>query len=384
MKNDAAVPPSPAAAARIDHVEVIPLRMPMKSPIKFSGGSRPFIDTLLVRLHTRDGTSGVGETQAWLRQGSSETHASLCAVIRDHFAPHLVGQSPFDIAAIMQRLEDSVFHSLYAQAAVSDALFDLQGKLLGVPVHTLLGGRCRDRLAACVVLFMFPSIEETVASAKDYQARGFDSFTIKVGLDPKRDLQTIAALREALGEDAVIRVDANAGMDFDSALWLLDRAAPYHLDAAEQLLPIWDVAGLAELARRSTTPLMVDESLGTDHDLLAIVRQRAATVIHTKIGKNGGLWGCRKLWPIAAAAGMRIYPGNHPSTSIATLAVVQQAAAWPGPLLEGAFAVGIEALAEDVVTQPVRMNGNCVMVPDTPGLGVELDEDRVRAFRVQV
>jgi muconate cycloisomerase len=81
---------------------------------------------------------------------------------------------------------------------------------------------------------------------------------------------------------------------------------------------------------------------------------------------------------------MRIYPGNHPSTSIATLAVVHQAAAWPGPLLEGAFAVGIEALAEDVVTQPVRMNGNCVMVPDLPGLGVELDEARVREFRVQV
>src|SRR5262249_12967397 len=95
-------------SSRIERVEIIPLRMPLETPVKISQGApRPFIDTLLVRLHADRGVSGVGETQAWRRQGSNETHASLCAVIRDHFEPHLIGRSPFDIAAIMHRLEET-------------------------------------------------------------------------------------------------------------------------------------------------------------------------------------------------------------------------------------------------------------------------------------
>jgi len=376
--------PSNIHAARIERVEIIPLRLPLRSAVKISdGGAREFVDTLLVRLHSDAGMCGVGETQAWRRQGASETHASLCSTIRDHFQPHLVGQSPFAMAAIMQWLEQSSYHSLYAQAAISDAVYDLQGKLLGVPVHTLLGGKCRDALAACAVLFVKPTVAQTLDCAQDFYDRGFRSFTVKVGADLRQDIAIVAGLRERLGDDIVIRVDANAGMDFDGAMLLLRKLERYDLDAAEQLLPIWDVPGLAELARRSPTPIMIDESLATDSDLIAIIRQRAGSTIHTKVAKNGGIWGMRKLWTIAAAAGLRIYPGNHPSTSIATLSVVHLAAAWPGPLLEGAFAVGLENLGADVVQHPVKMQENRVMVPDEPGLGVTLDEDRLREFRVQ-
>jgi L-alanine-DL-glutamate epimerase-like enolase superfamily enzyme len=372
-------------AARIERIEIIPLRMPLKSAVKISdGGARDFVDTLLVRLHTDTGLSGVGETQAWRRQGASETHASLCSVIRDHFEPHLIGASPFSIASIMHRLEQSIYHSLYAQAAISDALYDLQGKLLGVPVHRLLGGKCRDALAACAILFIKPTVAATIGGAQEFYDRGFRSFTVKVGVDLRQDIETVAGLRERFGDDVIIRVDANAGMYFDSAALLLRKLERYDLDAAEQLLPIWDLAGLAELARRTPTPLMIDESLATDSDLIAVIRERAGTVIHTKVAKNGGIWGMRKLWTIAAAAGLRIYPGNHPSTSIATVSVVHLAAAWPGPLLEGAFAVGLENLGADIVQHPLRIEQNRVVVPDEPGLGVTLDENRVREFRVAV
>lgn len=365
----------------IERVEIIPLRLPMKIPIKIASGEpRATVDTLVVRLWTSAGVCGIGETQAWRRQGSRETFGSLCSVIRDHFSPHLVGRSPFDIAAIMRRLEEAAFQSLYAQAAISDALYDLQGKLLGVPVHTLLGGRCRDHLAGCAVLFMKPDIEETLEGADAFYARGFRSFIVKVGVDLAADVRTVAALRERFGPDAVIRVDANGGMSFDAALSLLRKLDPFDVDSAEQPLPIWDVAGLAELARRTPIPLMIDESLATSQDLLAVIRERAGTAIHTKVGKNGGLWGSRKLWTIAEAAGLRIFPGNHPSTSVATLSVVHLAAAWPGPLLEGPFALGLEALATDIVREPATMQGNRLMVPDRPGLGVDLDEDAVREF----
>ena len=368
---------------RITRVETIPLFIPLRTAFKIANGPpRQSVEVLLVRLHTGEGIAGVGETQAWRRQGSAETLASLCAVIERHFTPHLVGQSPFALSSIMHNLEDAIHHSLYAQAAVADALYDLQGKLLGVPVHQLIGGRCRDVVPTCKTLTMKDSIEETLEGAREAYAQGYRSFTVKIGLGPQDDVRNVRALRTQLGDDIIIRVDANAGMEFDGALALLKKLEPFDIDAAEQLLPIWDLDGMAELARRVNISMMADESIATDHDLIEIVKRRAANAIHTKVAKNGGLWGTRKLWTIAQAGGIRIFPGNHPSTSIGTASVLHLAAAWPGVLLDGPFPIGLSVLADDVVTEPIRMEGNLVRVPNRPGWGYILDEEKIRKLRV--
>jgi L-alanine-DL-glutamate epimerase-like enolase superfamily enzyme len=370
----------------ITRVETIPLRVPLSAPVKIaSGAARPYVEVLVVRLHTNEGLVGIGETQAWRRQGSAETLASLTRVIEDFFAPHIVGRSPFAAAAIMKACDQTIYHSYYAQAPISDALFDLQGKILGVPVYALLGGKCRSAVAGCAVLFIKPTLRETLEGAAEFHARGFRSFTVKVGLDLKADVANVSAIRERFGPDVVIRVDANAGMRFDDALQLLKRIEPFDVDAAEQLLPLHDVDGMAELARRVAIPIMTDECVATDYDLLHVIERRAATVVQTKVAKNGGLWYSRRLWHIADAAGMRIYPGNHPCTSIATASVAHLAAAWSGPLLDGPFSAGIcGGLAEDIVSDPLEVNGHLVQVPDKPGLGVTLDEEQVRRLRVQM
>jgi L-alanine-DL-glutamate epimerase-like enolase superfamily enzyme len=306
----------------------------------------------------------------------------LTTQIRHHFTPHLIGKSPFDSASILQALDLAVDHSLYAQAAVADALCDLQARLLGVPAYMLLGGKCRDTIPTAGLVYLKSSLEETIATVERSFDQGVRSFTLKVGVDPQADIRNIKALREQFSDSIILRVDANAGMNFDSALKLLRSIEPYDIDAAEQLLPIWDMDGMAELARRTPIPLMADECVATDYDLVAVIKKRAATVVQTKIAKNGGMWRCLNLWRMANAAGMRIYPGNHPSTSVATLAAAHVAAAWPGPLLDGVFACGIGAIVEDIVTNPVRLEGNSVRVPDSPGLGVELDEERVKKWRV--
>ena len=371
-----------ATDVRITRVETVPLRIPFRTPFKIAqGAARPCAEVFIVRLHTDAGLSGVGETQAWRRQGSSETLQSLQATVADHYAPLLVGRSPFDIGAIMPALEEAVYHSLYAQAAISDALYDLQGKILGVPVHALIGGRCRDELEACAVLTIKPTVDLTVAGAMEYRDKGFRAYTVKVGVDMRADVDVVRELRRQLGDEAILRVDANAGMNFDAALELLRRLEPYGLDAAEQLVPVWDLQGMAELARRSPVPLMADECVATDHDLLEVIRLRAATIVQTKIAKNGGIWWGRRLWHIAAAAGMRIYPGNHPATGVATAAALHLAASWNGPLLEGAFAVGLLNLAEDIVKDPPQWRGAKMAVPEGPGLGVTLDEAQLDKFR---
>jgi len=250
-----------------------------------------------------------------------------------------------------------------------------------VPVHQLLGGKCRDAVPSCAVLFMMPTLDETLAGAEKFKARGFKSFVVKVGNDLAADIEIVRAVRERLGPEVAIRVDANAGMRFDDALKLLRAIEGYGIDAAEQLLGIADIDGMAELARRVDIPMITDECVATDRDLMHVVAKRAATIAQTKIAKNGGIWNIRKLWQIADAAGMRIYPGNHPATSVATMAMAQLAAAWPEDVLDGPFSVGLTTLADDIVVEPARFDGCAIRVPDTPGLGLTLDEEKLRKYR---
>lgn len=369
----------------VRRLELIPLRLPFKTEFKIAaGGPRPGIDVMVVQLHTDSGEVGIGETHAWMRQGSRETLKSLHSIIADHFAPRVVGRSALEASAILAELRDAVWNTNYAVAPIADALLDLQGKILGVPAYQLLGGRAKKSVAAGITLGIIPDNEALIAEVEQRVAEGFTSFTVKVGNDPERDAQAVERLAAHMGGRIIIRADGNSGMDYAGALRFMNRVQGLGLDAVEQLLPPSDLAGMAELARRYNVPIMADESVSSDADLLKVIGMRAASVFQTKIAKNGGAWNCKRLWEIGAAAGMRIFPGNHPGASVATAAALHLATAWPGELLEGPFAVGVnEILAEDIVKEPIRRDGKHMFAPDRPGLGVELDPEQLRRFRVE-
>ena len=375
-----------ASGVTVRAVEVIPVRIPFKSPYKIATADaeeRPHFDVVIVRLRTKQGVEGIGETQAWRRQGSVEDVWNLARSIQEYLAPIVVGRSPFAIAVIMHDLNKVLYHALYAQAAIGDALYDLCAKILGVPVYQLLGGKCRDKIRLTAVLSMKPDVAQLLDLAAWYHERGFRHFEIKIGLDPDADFRNVCAMRERFGDDIVLRVDANGGMTFDTALRLLRRLEAFGLDLAEQPVPIWDLDGLAALSARLEIPIMADESVSTIHSLLEIIRRRAASAIQTKIGKNGGLHYIRQLWPLADAAGIRIMPGNHPTTSIAAAAAAHMCAAWPGPLIEGVFAENTAGeQADEIVRDPISIKkGECI-IPDRPGLGMVLDEEKLNRYRL--
>jgi muconate cycloisomerase len=374
------------AAVKITAVECVPLNVPFKVPFKIaSGAARPAVETLIVKVHTDQGVVGVGETQAWRRQGSGETLAGQVNVIKRHFEPRLVGRSPFDIASIMHGLNEAIYGSHYAQAAVGDALYDACGKLLGIPVRQLLGGKCRDKVRIAAVLTLQGSAESLMESAEAFHAQGFRHLVLKIGVDPAEDFRNAEALRKRFGGAVELRVDANAALDYDAALRLLHRLEQFDIECAEQPLGIWDTDGMARLARAVRMPIMADEAVSTDHALVDIIRKGAASSAQTKVAKNGGIYHIRRLWHLLAAAGMGINPGNHPSTSVATASVAQMCGAWPGPLMAGVFAVGVSgALAEDIVLNPIRPLDGEIAIPDGPGLGVELDEAALRRLRVDL
>ena len=367
---------------RIRAVETVPLHIPFGGKFKISvGGIRRYLEVMLVRMRIEGGLEGIGETQAWRRLGSFETLPSIREAIDRHLAPLILGKSPFELPAIVRAMDVSLERSLYAKAALVDALYDLQGKILGVPVHDLLGGKLRDSIGGCAVLLIKDEVSATIDGAQAFWDKGYRAFTVKIGENADVDLVNVCEIRKRF-PDAIIRVDANAAMKFDGSLALLKKIEPYDIDAAEQMVPPWDLEGMAELARRTSVPMMADESVATERDLIDIIKRRAATGIQTKIAKNGGIWGCHKLWTIADAAGIRILPGNHPTTSVGSASVVHLAAAWPGELLDGPFAMGLSNLECDIVTNPLVFEGKNVRVPAGPGLGVTLDDSVVKSLRI--
>ena len=170
---------------KITEIEPIPLRLPFAQPFKISQGARETLETLIVRVHTDEGIVGIGETQAWRRQGSAELLWSLVRTIKDHFEPLIAGRSPFDIGGILQTLNEALYNTLYAQAAVADALYDIAGKAVGLPVHKLLAGECRDQVRIGGLLAMKPTVGELMESAQAFYERGFRHFGLKIGLDPR-------------------------------------------------------------------------------------------------------------------------------------------------------------------------------------------------------
>jgi len=374
------------SAGKVRHVEMFPLRLPFKSKFKIAfGAPRPGIDILVVKVHTESGFVGIGETQAWLRQGSRDTLKSLMSIIQEQFMPRLIGKNVFAHAAIINELRESVWGSNYAIAPIADALLDLQGKILSVPAYQLLGGRAKDSVCAGITLGISNDHEAVLEDVRSWIEKGFSSFTVKVGNDPDQDARIVKKVVENFGDQAIIRADGNSGMDWAGAVRFMDRVKDLGLDAVEQLLPPHDLNGMAELARRFNVAIMADEVVSNDYDLIKVISMRAASVFQTKIAKNGGAWACKKLWEIGTAGGMRIFPGNHPGASVATAAAAHLATAWPGPLLEGPIAVGInEVLAEDIITEPLSRKGKQIFIGDAPGLGVTLDEDKLRSLKVDL
>src|SRR5262249_19000734 len=154
----------------------------------------------------------------------------------------------------------------------------------------LLGGQCRRRVRLTAVLTMKPTVEETVEAAQAVYERGFRHFGGKIGVDPAADGRNVGALGKHFEGPVGLRGDANGAASYDAALRLLKKLEPYDIDVAEQPVAIWDLAGLAALNGATAIPIMADESVSTDHSLLEVIRQRAATVVQTKIAKNGGIY----------------------------------------------------------------------------------------------
>lgn len=337
---------------------------------------------VLVRITDDAGRVGLGEasvTSVW----SGETQAGTIALVRDFLAPLVVGADPFDTEWIGRRLDRAAFGNSFAKAALEMALLDLQGRTLVVPVFKLLGGRDTPETGAdpgIRLKFVVGAVEPNVAAERARQMvdRGWTGIKVKVGRheNPLVDADRLRAVREAVGPDVMLTVDANGGYTVEQAV----RAARLfeHCGVAlfEQPTRRGDHAAMAEVRRRSDIPVMADESVFTPQDALEVIKARAADVLSLYPGKHGGIRATQAIARMAEAAGIPCTIGSNLEREVATAAMAHVAVATPNLRCERfpGDLIGPLYFEESLTADPLNYQADRLFVPQGPGLGVEVLE----------
>src|SRR3954471_19173377 len=369
---------------KITRVEPIPVCVPLKAGMtaKTAHGEHATSPYVIVKVHTDAGLVGLGEATIsglW----SGETQAGTVAAITEYIAPQLVGKDPREITAARRAMDFQIKLNPFTKAAVEMALWDISGKAAGLPVYQLLGGKVRDRVRIKLVLWVY-DIPTVRAMAEKFLGWGVSCLKVKVGLDPEPDIARVRAVRELAGPDMAMTIDANTGWTISQAKQCLRRLADTNLVLAEQPILAGDPVALAELRRDTPVPIMADESVFTLQDAWTLTVHRAADIFSVYPGKHGGIAATAEVVAVAKAAGLRCAIGSNLELGIGTAAMLHVAAAFPEVDTDTfpADTIGPFYHDADLITKPLDLGPPHAVVPDGPGLGVELDEEQLKRWRV--
>lgn len=359
---------------KITAIETVPVTVPVDrrvGTVEDAKGFRFQSRLLMVFIRTDAGIDGVGEVTAspdW----SGETSAGAKALIDTHLAPKLIGADPRQIRQCMDRLAKT-FANPFAKAAIEMALFDIAGKFHHAPVYQLLGGAVRDGSFALRFPVMPVGPEASADVARRMVAEGFRTIKLKVGHDAlEYDLARLRQVRDAIGSNVRLTVDANGGWSVSEAI-----AAAPHLEElgvafVEQPVHRLDLEGLAEVRRRTRLPVMADESVFTVQDALRCLQLRAADIISVYPGKNGGLLNTLTIASMAEAAGVHCAIGSNLEGDVGSAAMAHACMAMPNIRtdLYAADIIGPVFHTERAIAAPLLTSAACVRVPDGAGLGI--------------
>lgn len=328
---------------------------------------------LFLKIHTDEGIVGWGEP-------ITEGRAKTCAAAVQEVAPYLIGKDP---RAVVHHWQAIYRHAFYrggpiltsVLSGIEQALWDIKGKALGVPIYELLGGPTRDRVRVY-------AHARTPEAIREYKARGFTAF--KTGVNRGTELGIVAspaevdqaiaafaALREAGGKEVDIGIDFHGAISPQNAKLLIKGLEPYQPLFVEEPVQCQNVDIMADIARGTHLPIATGERIFTKWGFREILEKRAATILQPDLCHAGGIFEGRLIAGMAEAYYASIAPHN-PLGPISLAAGIQLAASVPNFLAQEQVSLG-----EGYLKKPFQVVDGYVMVPTGPGLGIEIDEEQL-------
>ena len=365
---------------KIIKVELIPIDIPRKKVLTLAhygnlgqGGKFEFV---LVRIHTDEGITGVGEAPP-LPPLSPESQPVIIDVQKKWLAPSLLDMDPFEIEAIWKRMDFIAPTYSMAKAAIDMALWDIMGKTMGMPVHRLLGGSKPEKIQN-VGLIGIDKPEVVYDIAQKFVENGYNGIRLKIA--PGRDIDCVESVRDAIGENIDLRVDCNQGYIVSEAVKMIRQIETYDIELVEQPTVWWDFNGLAKVAAAVDTPIMPHESMYLLSDVKNLIELGAIGVLGLKTYRPwGGITGARRLLEMARILNIPCMFHDDLELSVSLAAATQIISAFRNVITHKCELSGYpEWMSDDVTTESVRFENGYVIVPDGDGLGVELDDDKIK------
>ncbi|HBR6619725.1 TPA: muconate cycloisomerase family protein [Klebsiella pneumoniae] len=369
--------------ATVEQIESWIVDVPTIRPHKLSMTTMGCQSLVIVRLTRSDGICGIGEatTIGGLSYGVESPEAILSAITH-YLTPLLKGQPADNLNALTARMNGAIKGNTFAKSAIETALLDAQGKALGLPVSALLGGALQTALPVLWTLASGDTAKDIAEGEKLLAEGRHRAFKLKIGArELATDLRHTRAIVEALGDRASIRVDVNQAWDAATGAKGCRELAAMGVDLIEQPVSAHDNAALVRLSQQIETAILADEAVATVYDGYQLAQQGFTGAYALKIAKAGGPNSVLALARVAQAAGIGLYGGTMLEGTVGTVASLH---AWSTlPLQWGTEMFGPLLLKDDIVSVPLTFADGQVALPQTPGLGVELDEDKLHFYTRQ-
>jgi len=342
----------------------VPLRVPFKTALRTVNS----VEDVVVEIRTDTGAVGYGEAPP-TGAITGDTTGAIIGALQDHLIKTIVGRDVDDFEDLMKAVQKCVVHNTSAKAAVDMALWDLYGQLYNIPVYKMLGGSRKQIVTDITISVNDP--EEMARDAINAIERGYETLKVKVGANPALDVARLAAVREAIGPNYAIRIDANQAWAPKQAVRILNQMQEKGLDIefVEQPVTALDFEGMKYVTERSYVPVLADESVFSPADALKIMQMGAADLVNIKLMKCGGIYNALKIASAAEVYGVECMIGCMLEAKISVNAAVHLACA--KQIITKIDLDGPVLCSEDPVIGGAVFNEKLITVSDEPGLGIK-------------
>jgi L-alanine-DL-glutamate epimerase-like enolase superfamily enzyme len=360
---------------KIKKIDIFYFDIPLQEPFKISIGTMAAANNVLVRILTDSGLTGLGESCPFppITGETQETNISAARSLRDL----LIGKDPLAIETFIREAGSFLCSNPSAVAAFDMALYDILGKVSSLPLFRVLGGE-KSALETDITADL-DTPTKMAEKAKSFVAAGYRTIKIKVGQDPDMDVARLEAIRDAIGYNSAVSIDANQGWTVPQAISALKRMEKFKIHFVEQPVAAWDLAGLRAVRQQSPIPVMADEALFSPHDAIKLIKEEACDYFNIKLMKAGGVLNALKIAHIGEGANIRAMVGCMLETRLALTAAAHLMAAQRNIVF--ADLDGNASHTIDPVVGGMSVKGGIITLPEEPGLGVDVDPAFLKKLR---
>ena len=352
---------------KIQEIQIGKVSIPLKKPFKTALRQVTSAEDIIIKVIANTGETGFGNAPP-TAVITGDSQDSIIAAIRDTLGPKIIGLEIDNLEGIMTALDTGMLHNCSAKAALDIAVYDLFGKRYGLPLYKLFGGYCRSMETDLTISLNEP--EEMVCDSLEAVAEGYTALKLKVGNDPALDIRRVQAIRDAVGPNVKIRLDANQGWNAKEAVRTIRRfeADGLDIELIEQPVKAHDFDGLKYVTDHVETDIMADESAFGPYEVFRLLSMRACDLVNIKLMKAGGLHNAVKIAHFAETMGVQCMMGCMLESKVGITAAASLAAG--KRIVTRADLDAAVLLAEDPVVGGVSFDKNQLILSDAPGLGI--------------